>query len=103
MQGNVAEWVTGRDGKPVTKGGSYLDGAEKLKVAAREPDNPAWNASDPQVPKSGWWLVDGPFVGFRVVREGPGDSAKTDKPDKNDRPGTDRPAPGQSDDKERTK
>jgi formylglycine-generating enzyme required for sulfatase activity len=71
LQGNVAEWVDGRDGKPVTKGGSYQDAAEQLKVEARQPSDPAWNASDPQMPKSQWWLANGPFVGFRVVCEGP--------------------------------
>lgn len=76
MHGNVAEWVTGRDGKPVTKGGSFRDAAEKLKVAEREQNDPAWNSSDPQVPKSGWWLSDGPFVGFRIVCEGPAEPAK---------------------------
>jgi hypothetical protein len=27
----------------------------------------AWNENDPQFPKSVWWLVDGPFIGMRVV------------------------------------
>lgn len=69
MHGNVAEWVTGRDGKSVTKGGSYRDDAEGLKCTARREQAPSWNASDPQVPKSSWWLSDGPFVGFRIVCE----------------------------------
>ncbi|GJQ30481.1 MAG: hypothetical protein HBSAPP03_23650 [Phycisphaerae bacterium] len=69
MLGNVQEWVTGRDGQPVTKGGSYRDDAEALAIAARVPQTPAWNASDPQIPKSAWWLSDGPFVGFRIVCE----------------------------------
>lgn len=67
MLGNVAEWCTGPDGKPVTKGGSYRDGPDALKWKARAVQTPAWNASDPQVPKSRWWLSDGPFVGFRIV------------------------------------
>lgn len=72
MHGNVAEWVTGRDGKPVTKGGSYRDAALALAVSARAEQRPAWNASDPQIPKSAWWLADGPFVGFRIVCESGG-------------------------------
>jgi hypothetical protein len=28
-----------------------------------------WNKSDPQIPKSKWWLADGGFVGFRIARE----------------------------------
>ena len=27
----------------------------------------AWNLTDPQFPKSRWWLADAPFVGFRIV------------------------------------
>lgn len=71
MIGNVAEWVDGKDGKPVTKGGSYKDapGSEALTITGREPFNRDWNSSDPQVPKSKWWLSDGPFIGFRIVCE----------------------------------
>jgi sulfatase modifying factor 1 len=76
VHGNVSEWVDGRDGRPVTKGGSYADGPDKLMAAARVLNDPAWNASDPQVPKSVWWLANGPFVGFRVVCEGPETSPK---------------------------
>lgn len=69
MRGNVQEWCVGADGKPVTKGGSYRDGAESLTAAARAPQTSTWNSSDPQIPKSKWWLSDGPFVGFRIVCE----------------------------------
>lgn len=73
MHGNVAEWVLGRDGKPVVKGGSYVDGADRLACDARQAPSRLWNASDPQIPKSVWWLCDAGFVGFRVVCEdGPG-------------------------------
>jgi hypothetical protein len=27
-----------------------------------------WNMGDPQMPKSPWYLTEGRFVGFRVVR-----------------------------------
>ena len=67
MLGNVQEWCVGPDGTGVTRGGSYRDSAEKVNTARREPASRAWNASDPQVPKSKWWLADGPFVGFRIV------------------------------------
>ena len=30
---------------------------------------PDWNATDPQIPKSVWWLADAPFAGFRVLCE----------------------------------
>ena len=69
MHGNVAEWVDGRDGKPVTKGGSFRDTAKWLRIDARREQDASWNASDPQIPKSPWWLSDGPFAGFRVVCE----------------------------------
>lgn len=77
MLGNVAEWVDGRDGKPVTKGGAYNTPCQDVLPQARQPQSRAWNASDPQVPKSKWWLADGPFVGFRIVCE-PGDGHKSD-------------------------
>jgi formylglycine-generating enzyme required for sulfatase activity len=69
MLGNVREWVTGADGEPVTKGGAYLDPAEEISCSARIAQTPAWNLTDPQLPKSRWWLPDAPFVGFRLVRE----------------------------------
>lgn len=69
MLGNVREWVQGRDGEPVAKGGSFRDEFTAMKPEAREPNKAAWNASDPQIPKSKWWLADGPFMGFRVVCE----------------------------------
>ncbi len=69
MHGNAAEWVVGFDGKPVTKGGSFKDEAGELEIADRVKQSAAWNASDPQMPKSKWWLADCSFVGFRIVRE----------------------------------
>ncbi len=69
MHGNVLEWCTDAAGQPIAKGGSYNDEAPKLAVSARAKTDPAWNRSDPQIPKSKWWLSDGPFVGFRVVCE----------------------------------
>lgn len=69
MRGNVKEWVVGYDGNPVTKGGSWVDDAEDVSCEARAQQTPAWNSTDPQLPKSTWWLSDGPFVGFRLVRE----------------------------------
>jgi formylglycine-generating enzyme required for sulfatase activity len=51
-----------------TKGGSYLDDAKELRCANRIASDAKWNVRDPQIPKSRWWLTDGMFVGFRVVR-----------------------------------
>lgn len=67
LDGNVAEWVVGRDGTPVTRGGSFRDAPDALGLRSREPWQRAWQMRDPQVPKSKWWLSDGPHVGFRVV------------------------------------
>jgi formylglycine-generating enzyme required for sulfatase activity len=52
----------------VARGGSWRDGPEKLRAAARSSSEPAWNGRDPQVPKSWWYLTDGQHIGFRVVR-----------------------------------
>ena len=69
MFGNLAEWVTGADGRPVVRGGSFLDGPAAVGIAARARQDSDWNSTDPQFPKSRWWLSDAPFVGFRIVRE----------------------------------
>jgi formylglycine-generating enzyme required for sulfatase activity len=70
LHGNAAEWCLAADGKGVIRGGSFRDGAEGVSCAARVTPTPAWNASDPQLPKSVWWLADGGFIGFRVVCDG---------------------------------
>lgn len=90
VYGNVAEWTldqyqedyfekikTGstdpviepKTKYPVTlKGGHFRDEAVNLRSAARLASNRKWNARDPQIPKSKWWIADAPFVGFRIVR-----------------------------------
>ena len=65
VHGNAAEWVA--EGWLV--GGSYGDEAADLAFGKRKKTTPAWNASDPQIPKSTWWLADAPFAGLRVVCE----------------------------------
>jgi len=69
MHGNVAEWCVTAEGKPIVCGGSYRDKAEDVESGDSQSPQPAWNASDPQIPKSKWWLADAPFIGFRVVCE----------------------------------
>ena len=86
--GNVSEWVMDQydekyfntvDAKdPLVppssryprsvRGGSYLSTPAELRSAARAHSEPEWNRRDPQIPKSRWWLTDGMFVGFRIVR-----------------------------------
>jgi sulfatase modifying factor 1 len=92
MLGNVAEFCSdwyaedsyaqNRDGvlnnprgpaegeEHVIRGGSYRDGAEKVRSASRDyTRNVAWLKTDPQMPKSIWWYSDCLHVGFRVVCE----------------------------------
>jgi formylglycine-generating enzyme required for sulfatase activity len=52
----------------VARGGSWADGAELLRSAARRGSNKDWIQRDPQRPQSIWWLTDADFVGFRIVR-----------------------------------
>ena len=69
MLGNVREWCVGLDGKPVAKGGGWADDAEHCQPLARAYYAPDWQKTDPQNPKSKWWLSDAPWAGFRVVCE----------------------------------
>lgn len=69
MLGNVGEWCVDLMGKRVVCGGSFEDSAKKVKPSARRYQTEGWQANDPQDPKSNWWLSDGEFVGFRVVRD----------------------------------
>ncbi|MDB5172793.1 MAG: pkn1 4 [Phycisphaerales bacterium] len=71
MLGNVAEWCTDENNKSVVCGGSFLSPADETRYASYQSQAPAWNQSDPAFPRSKWWLSDAPFVGFRVVCEGP--------------------------------
>ncbi|MGQ0766755.1 MAG: formylglycine-generating enzyme family protein [Gemmatimonadota bacterium] len=68
LLGNAGEWVTGADGAPSLRGGSYLTGEDSLSPGLRDRQQHAWNQTDPQDPKSRWWLSDGPFAGLRLVR-----------------------------------
>lgn len=68
LLGNVQEWVRVGD-RWTTRGGSYNDVPDAFATAPRARWQPSWQERDPQYPKSRWWLSDGPFVGFRLVRE----------------------------------
>jgi formylglycine-generating enzyme required for sulfatase activity len=65
--GNAAEWVATESGDLVTRGGSYRDDAGAVGPDARAIQDSSWNETDPQLPKSRWWLSDAPFVGFRLA------------------------------------
>ncbi len=52
----------------VTRGGSFKSTVKDVRSAARDQTKTdAWLKTDPQMPKSKWWLSDCNFVGFRVV------------------------------------
>jgi formylglycine-generating enzyme required for sulfatase activity len=91
MHGNVAEWTLDqyqpdaytrlKDKSPagqwvrstqpyphVVRGGSWNDGPEQLRSAARLGSNADWKKDDPGLPKSVWYLTNAPWVGFRLVR-----------------------------------
>jgi len=67
MQGNLGEWATDLEGKPVLCGGTHNDKAADVSPSERQRQTPAWQETDPQLPKSRWWLSDGNFVGFRAI------------------------------------
>ena len=69
MLGNVGNWATDLDGKPILCGGTFKDEPSLISPDTRRRWTPAWQEEDPQIPKSRWWLSDGSFVGFRVVCE----------------------------------
>lgn len=69
LLGNAAEWVVGSDGTPLVAGGSFKSKADQVDCGTRARQAPFWNMTDPQMPKSKWWLSDATFVGFRVVCE----------------------------------
>ena len=84
LHGNVAEWCRLEKGSDefVLAGTCYLDG--EIDCGKIRQPVPQWNDTDPQIPKSIWWLADAPFAGFRVVcDELPG----TKTPEPNDSPG----------------
>jgi formylglycine-generating enzyme required for sulfatase activity len=75
VHGNVAEWcrVEQPDGTKygahALAGGSFFDLAEGLEFGVREFRDTDWNMSDPQIPKSVWWLANAAWPGMRVVMD----------------------------------
>jgi formylglycine-generating enzyme required for sulfatase activity len=71
LYGNLAEWCTPLEGDlPVVRGGSFKTAVKILNPGYRQPHNvKKWQDRDSQDPKSVWWLSDGDFIGFRVVRD----------------------------------
>jgi formylglycine-generating enzyme required for sulfatase activity len=50
------------------RGGSWDDEAKMLRSAVRRGSERAWKMTDPQLPKSVWYLSDAQWIGFRVIR-----------------------------------
>lgn len=69
MEGNVGEWATTADDKFVLCGGLFKDNPNRLLPTMRRSFTPDWQRTDPQLPKSRWWLSDASFAGFRIVCE----------------------------------
>ena len=86
MHGNVMEWTLDqytpydsaavhvpwvRATKPyphAVRGGSWMDGADRLRSAARTASDSSWKMQDPQLPRSIWYHTDAQGLGLRVVR-----------------------------------
>ncbi len=67
--GNTWEWAIGLDGVPLVCGGAYNTKKKDTTYSARRAFNPKWQEADAHVPKSKWWLSDGPFIGMRVISD----------------------------------
>lgn len=54
----------------VIRGGSWDSDTDDLRSAARFKTDEEWRESDPNIPKSPWWLTEDPSmaVGFRMIR-----------------------------------
>jgi formylglycine-generating enzyme required for sulfatase activity len=72
LMGNVWEYSlevhTPPEYRPVLRGGGWSTPAAGLLFAARQEIKPEWYERDPNRPRSMWWLTDGPFIGFRLLR-----------------------------------
>ncbi len=72
LMGNVWEYSlefhTPPEYRPMLRGGAWSTPAAELKFGARQEIKPEWYERDPNRPRSMWWLTDGPFIGFRLVR-----------------------------------
>lgn len=82
LHGNVQEWCSTPDGKGVAMGGSYLDHPKHVAAKSRRLFERSWQSTDPNIPKSTWWLSDAPTVGFRVVADSIPTKIKVELPTK---------------------
>lgn len=75
MLGNVLEYTLDTapedengDEWPILRGGSFASPKAKVNGNSPQPQLFIWHEREPQRPRSQWWLCDGPFTGFRVMR-----------------------------------
>jgi formylglycine-generating enzyme required for sulfatase activity len=70
VQGVIADpWNRATQPYPhAARGGSWDDDSDALRSAARRGSERTWKATDPQLPKSIWYLSDSKLIGFRIVR-----------------------------------
>lgn len=67
--GNVWEHLlSGPARESVLKGGAWNTDPSKVKVDVRQPILEDWLESDPKRPLRVWWVTDGRFIGFRLVK-----------------------------------
>lgn len=64
---------------PVVRGGGWNTAAKDVRPGKRQSVPDDWAERDPKRPLRLWWLTDGNFVGFRVVRV-PGAAVKDFEP-----------------------
>jgi hypothetical protein len=76
IHGNAAEWVMTDTRRPFAMGGGYRNSAADATATSAQKQVSAWNQSDPQIPKSQWWLADCSWVGFRFVIDATEDHVK---------------------------
>lgn len=68
--GNVKNPLVTSGESWVIRGGNFASDASDLRCASRfQTDYDAWLKTDPQQPKSIWWLSDIKGIGFRIVCE----------------------------------
>lgn len=77
VHGNAAEWVITDTRRPYAMGGDYRAAAEECTTTSAQRQMSSWNQSDPQIPKSQWWLADCSWVGFRFVIDATEDHLRT--------------------------
>lgn len=69
MLGNAMEWCLVGEEEAVACGGSFEQKADQIGCDVRIEQTPGWQETDPQIPKSMFWLTDAPFIGFRILKE----------------------------------